>query len=186
MRQLIIAVVVFEIQQCQYRAIKNIKLAIKMNTLIVIIMIMFLFIDLTIDVSTRSWLQNLVTLSPWQFGTLYCAHLQTHHSWIDRGDALRRRLIHIIMRYWLFDRKNRFIPFYHHIAQGFVDMSLFQGFNREWRHSIGIYNWELREGIISSVLPWFCQRIGFYSTKVMTSNKLQPALNHGEDETYSR
>jgi len=50
MRQLLIAVVVFEIQQCKYKAIENIKLAIKINTLIAIaiIMIMFLSVDLTI------------------------------------------------------------------------------------------------------------------------------------------
>ena len=70
-----IAVVLFEIQQCQYKAIENIKLAMNMNTLIVIIMIMFLFVDITVGISTRSLLQNLVTLPPWQFGTLYCAHL---------------------------------------------------------------------------------------------------------------
>ena len=75
MRQLIIAVVVFEIQQCKYKAIENIKLATRINTPILITMIMFLFVDLTIGISTRSWLQNLATLPPWQFGTLYCAHL---------------------------------------------------------------------------------------------------------------
>ena len=48
MRQLLIAVVVFEIQQCKYKAIENIKLAIKINTLIAIIIIMFLSVDLSI------------------------------------------------------------------------------------------------------------------------------------------
>ena len=155
MRQLIIAVVVFEIQQCKYEARENIKLAIRMNSLIAItiILIVSFFLDLTRGISTRSWCQHLLTLPLWQFGTLYYAYLRPGHSSIDRGrgDALRRQLIHIIMRYWLF----------------------FEGFNREWRNSIEIFNWELREGTISSVLPWFCQRIGFYATKVMTSNRLQ-------------
>ena len=48
MRQLINAVVVFEIQQCKYKGIENIKLAIKSKTLIEIMITMFLSVDLTI------------------------------------------------------------------------------------------------------------------------------------------
>ena len=47
MRQLINAVVVFEIQQCKYKATEDIKLAIRIKTLITIIMIVLLSVDLT-------------------------------------------------------------------------------------------------------------------------------------------